>query len=84
MAGAEGGGEHVPVFGGVHKHGFEAIGCIDEGLGEVVFDLCVAIAPKKKEIPDNGFLTSRYFLADSGDIDASELPPHETASETLR
>jgi hypothetical protein len=57
---------------------------VDRGLGEVVFDLRVAIAPKKKEIPDNGFLTFCYFSADSGATDASELPPHETASETLR
>jgi hypothetical protein len=51
----------------------------------VIFDIRLPMASQKKwEISDNGFLTSSYFSADSGAIDASELPPRETASETLR
>lgn len=30
--GPDGGGEHVAVFGGVHEHRVEGIGCADEGL----------------------------------------------------
>ena len=85
VAGAEGGGEHVPDFGGVHEHRFEAIGCIDGGFRDVIFDIRLPKAPRKNwEISDNGFLTSCYSPANSGAVDASELPPHETASETLR
>jgi hypothetical protein len=45
VAGAEGGGEHVPDFGGVHEHRVEAIGCADEGFGEVIFEIRMPKAP---------------------------------------
>jgi hypothetical protein len=45
-SGPDGGGEHVPVFGIVKEYRFEAIGCIDDGLGEVIFGLGVRMAPK--------------------------------------
>jgi hypothetical protein len=45
VAGAEGGGEHVPVFGGGHEHRVEAIGCADEGFGEVIFEIRMPKAP---------------------------------------